>query len=152
MPRTVVRLTAAHLTAAKACPEQVKLFRTMFPNGAPLTLAAWRKAQRVGLDCAWSANLLSATALAAYEVACAPALAAYEAAEDAAWAAYEAACTPTLTAYRAADATAMAASRAACVTAWAAYEAADATALAAYEAACAPALLRALRQTLQGRD
>jgi hypothetical protein len=41
-----------------ACRDQRKLFRKTFPNGAPVTIAAARKAQKAGLDVLWACNLL----------------------------------------------------------------------------------------------
>jgi hypothetical protein len=41
-----------------ACGSQHELFRKTFPDGAPVTMAAARKARKAGLDVLWLANLL----------------------------------------------------------------------------------------------
>lgn len=41
-----------------ACPSQRRLFRKVFPDGAPVTLAAARKAEKAGLAVTWAAYLL----------------------------------------------------------------------------------------------
>lgn len=66
-------LTADHLTAAGACPEQVALFRQVFPDGAPLTPDALATAREAGLDVGWCVVLLDAPAREAYRRATAPA-------------------------------------------------------------------------------
>ena len=87
--RRTPRLTDAMLRRAGACADQRAIFRATFPDGAPLTLAAWRTASAAGLDINWTHQLLSASARAEYERATAPAWAAYERATAAAWPEYE---------------------------------------------------------------
>jgi hypothetical protein len=41
-----------------ACRSQRALFRKTFPDGAPVTMSAVRKAQNAGLDVLWLTNLL----------------------------------------------------------------------------------------------
>jgi hypothetical protein len=41
-----------------ACRSQRALFRKTFPEGAPVTMSAARKAKEAGLDVLWLANLL----------------------------------------------------------------------------------------------
>jgi hypothetical protein len=41
-----------------ACRSQRALFRKAFPEGAPVTMSAARKAKEAGLDVLWLANLL----------------------------------------------------------------------------------------------
>jgi len=118
-------VTAAMLRAWHACESQVRVFEAEWPQGAALTLRNARRAAVLGLDLNWLARqVLTPSALAAYEAVRAPALAAYEAACAPAWAAYEAVRAPALAAY--------------CV--------ACAPALAAYGAACARALFRAIEK------
>ena len=64
-------------------------FEKAWPNGCVPTLAACRKAVRLGLDLGWAARwLLSPPALKAYDEARAPALKAYNEACATAWKAY----------------------------------------------------------------
>ena len=55
----MLKLTVALLVKDKACPGQVDLFRQIFPQGAPLTLAALTKAEKAGLDIWWCQKLLT---------------------------------------------------------------------------------------------
>jgi hypothetical protein len=41
-----------------ACRSQRALFRKTFPDGAPVTMSAARKAKEAGLDVLWLTNLL----------------------------------------------------------------------------------------------
>ena len=124
----MTRLTSALLRAHDACSKQVAVFEKVFPEGAPLTKAAFRRADAAGLDVWWCGELLSPSANAAYD-----------AARASAGAAYDAAIAPAGAAYDAARASANAA-----------YDAAIAPAWAAYDAARASALLAALRQAVKG--
>jgi hypothetical protein len=45
---TTPRMTSALLRQRGACPEQVAIFERVFPDGAPLTLTAYRRAQQAG--------------------------------------------------------------------------------------------------------
>jgi hypothetical protein len=93
--RKAPTLSAKHLTAAGACPEQVKLFRKTFPKGAPLTLASARKARKAGLDLSWCANLLDDSARKEYDRVDAPA-----------WEKYQQVSAPARKKYQRADAAA----------------------------------------------
>jgi hypothetical protein len=60
----VKKLTAKHLKGA--CPEHIKLFRAIWPDGVRPTTKALAKARAAGLDVGWCANLLDSQALAEY--------------------------------------------------------------------------------------
>jgi hypothetical protein len=99
-------ITADLLEAKGACSDQVRLFRELFPHGAPLTVAA-AVAVADRFDWQWAANnLLSATAWEAYNKATAPASKAYREATAPAWEAYNKARATASKAYREATATA----------------------------------------------
>ena len=67
-------ITARLLRARGACAEQVQVFREMFPQGTPVTLADCRKAVKAGLDFNWAANyLLTSDAWKVYQEAAAAA-------------------------------------------------------------------------------
>ena len=89
-------ITAAMLEDARACRDQVELFRSTFGESARITLTNCRKAVDVGLDLDWAAACLLQ----------APASAAYKTATASAWAAYEAATAPASAAYKTATASA----------------------------------------------
>ena len=55
-----------------ACHEQRKLFRKLFPDGAPITMAAARKAQKAGLNVLWLVNILPKPLNDEYEAKCKP--------------------------------------------------------------------------------
>ena len=55
-----------------ACEDQRKLFRKVFPDGAPITVAAARKAQKAGLDVLWLVNILPSPLYAEYLAKCKP--------------------------------------------------------------------------------
>ena len=62
-----------------ACHEQRVLFKRTFPDGAPVTVAAARKARKVGLDVSWLSRLLPKPLDADYLAKCKPLDADYEA-------------------------------------------------------------------------
>ena len=73
-----MKLYARDLQAAKACPEQVALFRAHFGDGGTVTLAKVRKVALL-FNWNWAARfLLSPAALAEYERVTASAWAQYE--------------------------------------------------------------------------
>ncbi len=87
-----MKLTYEMLQAKGACAVQAHKFRALFPEGVVLTEALC-VAHAGEFNFAWAAcNLLSATALEAYEKACAPAWEAYEKTRAPAWEAYGKAC------------------------------------------------------------
>ena len=55
-----------------ACGDQKKLFGKLFPGGAPVTIAAARKASKAGLDVLWLVNILPKPLLDEYEAKCKP--------------------------------------------------------------------------------
>ena len=55
-----------------ACHEQRKLFREIFPGGAPVTMAAARKAQKAGLDVLWLVHILPKPLYDEYDAKCKP--------------------------------------------------------------------------------
>ena len=55
-----------------ACHSQRKLFRKLFPDGAPITMAAARKAQRAGLDVLWFVYILPKPLYDEYYAKCKP--------------------------------------------------------------------------------
>ena len=68
-------ITAAMLRAAGACSEQREAFAAEWPDGCELNAETAARAVALGLDLDWFAvAFLSATALAAYKAATAPAL------------------------------------------------------------------------------
>jgi len=50
----VITITADYLRQHQACPDQLKLFESTFPNGSKLTIKDYRKAEKAGLDSGWS--------------------------------------------------------------------------------------------------
>ena len=104
-----MKVTRRSLKKLGVCADQVTLFRRTFPRGCEPTEANLLTAYKVGLDVAWwTATVLPAAALAAYEEAAAAALAAYQEAAAAALAAYREAAAPAWAAYREATAAALA--------------------------------------------
>ena len=101
------RITAYWLKRQGACSGQVEIVRREWPEGVPVTMAALRKALKLGLDAEWLLDFgpvsaraayekVRAAAQAAYEKVRAPALAAYEKAEVRALAAHDKAVAPAL--------------------------------------------------------
>jgi hypothetical protein len=120
-------ITYEVLQAKDACEGQALRFKALFPDGCTVTAALCGTHTRE-FEWSWAAkNLLSPSARAEYEQACAPAWAGYEQARDTARAEYEQA-----------RALASAEYKRACDTAWAGYDRARDTARAEYERA--PAL------------
>ena len=70
-------ITVEMLKAHDACSSQVELFARVFPRGAPVSMRSFARAQEAGLNMGWTMCLLSISALAEYEKACAPAWAEY---------------------------------------------------------------------------
>ena len=128
----MTKITVRLLKLKGACPEQVALFASLYPDGVEPTKEACL-AVAGQFQWGWAAGaLLSPSALAAYAAAHKSALTAYDAATEPARAAYAAARKPALTAYDAAT-----------EPAWAAYDAARKSALTAYDAACSEAFAEA---------
>ena len=50
----MITITADYLRQHQACPDQLKLFESTFPNGSKLTIKDYRKAEKAGLDSGWS--------------------------------------------------------------------------------------------------
>jgi len=48
------KLTATHLRLVKACPSQIELFQTVFPNGFTPSYDNFMRASDVGLDVPWA--------------------------------------------------------------------------------------------------
>ncbi len=112
-----MKITPALLKKHKACPAQSDLFSSLFPNGVKVTESLC-VAYAGKFDWDWAAaNLLPASARAAYDAAAASAWATYDTATASARATYEAATASALATYNAARAPA-----------WATYEAATASA------------------------
>jgi hypothetical protein len=65
-----------------ACTDQRKLFAKIFPNGAPVTMAAAMKAIKAGLDILWLIRLLPALLYADYRAKLDPLYADYRAKLD----------------------------------------------------------------------
>ena len=83
-----MKLYARDLQAAKACPEQVALFRAHFGDGGTVTLAKVRKVALL-FNWNWAARfLLSPASRAEYEHVRASALAEYDSVRASAWAQY----------------------------------------------------------------
>ena len=112
-----MRITAEALRQLHACSQQVELFEKTFPGGTNVTLAACRKALKVGLQLHWLATLFkgdiqkaydeaTATAQKAYNEATATAQKAYNEATATALKAYNEAVAPARKAYNEATATA----------------------------------------------
>jgi hypothetical protein len=137
------------LEKARACPNQFALFRETFPDGAPLTLATYRKCVAVGLDFFWAAGLLSPGLRKACDAANDEARKVYGAAIDEARKVYDAAIDEARKVYDAAIAEARKAYDAAIAEARKAYDAACYEAWKVYEAAHATILLRCLRKQLK---
>ncbi|KKL72792.1 hypothetical protein LCGC14_2081420 [marine sediment metagenome] len=67
-------ITAAMLRAKDACPDQIAVFKTEWPNGVRPTLKSIKRAAELGLDLGWfAAAFLGAPAREAYDKAMAPA-------------------------------------------------------------------------------
>jgi hypothetical protein len=64
------RITVTMLRGA--CNDQRKLFRKTFPDGAPVTLAAARKALKAGLAVFWMCTLLPKSLYDEYYAKCKP--------------------------------------------------------------------------------
>ena len=80
-----MKLYARDLQAAKACPEQVALFRAHFGDGGTVTLAKVRKVALL-FNWDWAARfLLSPASWIEYERVKAPALAEYGRVKASAW-------------------------------------------------------------------
>jgi hypothetical protein len=73
-----MKITAALLVKHNACPDQVKIFRRVFPHGAMPTLANLRKARRATLDVFFLEGILRWSVLAEYDKVRGPALAEYD--------------------------------------------------------------------------
>ena len=84
-----------------ACEDQRKLFRKVFPDGAPITVAAARKAQKAGLDVLWLVNILPSPLDDEYRAKCKPLDAEYWAKRKPLDAEYWAKCKPLYDEYRA---------------------------------------------------
>jgi len=85
-----VKITTKMLKDAGACADQTAIFKKAWPKGCVVTLAACRRAVRLGLDLGWAAkHLLPAPAWKAYDEATAPAWKAYDEATAPAWKAYD---------------------------------------------------------------
>lgn len=61
------KITLRWLQKNKACIEQRKLFRNLYPNGIPVCWKCFQEAQRKGLDVFWLRNLIS-PAMAAFTI------------------------------------------------------------------------------------
>ena len=72
------RITAYWLKRQGACSGQVEIVRREWPEGVPVTMAALRKALKLGLDAEWLLDFGPVSARAAYEKAEARALAAHD--------------------------------------------------------------------------
>jgi len=79
------RLTAVRLRAAGARRPQLRIFRKAWPDGAPVTVAAARKARKLGLNVQWLGYLLPPLMRAEYVAEAAPLLAECGAKVDALW-------------------------------------------------------------------
>lgn len=135
-------VTTDTLRKYRACPEQVKLFKLTFPDGAQLTLENLQAAAKAGLDVDWFAMLiLRGKARDAYYQATAPAREAYEQAEALAEEAYQQAKAQARATSQAWDAYLQAEAQA-----WGAYDQATAPARVAYLQAEALALWEAINQ------
>jgi len=64
----VKRLTAARLRVLGRCRSQLRIFRKAWPDGAPVTVAAARKARKLGLNVQWLVHLLPPLMRAEYVV------------------------------------------------------------------------------------
>ena len=96
-----MKITIEMLREKDACPDQVKLFAELFPEGAEATYANADRAFKANLDIEWAArHLLSpkglaeykrieGLAMAEYERIEGPALAEYERIKGPTWAEYE---------------------------------------------------------------
>lgn len=73
-------ITASMLKGA--CREQRELFKSTFPDGAPVTVAATRKARKAGLDVSWLVRLLPSPLYKQYWDAIAPLDKQYQDARD----------------------------------------------------------------------
>ena len=65
-------ITLKHLRGA--CPDQVALFKDIFPDGAPVTEESALKAIKAGLLIGWLKHLIPKSALADYQRVTASAL------------------------------------------------------------------------------
>jgi hypothetical protein len=103
-----MRITAKMLIDKSACAYMVTVFDRLWPDGVETSEKTCRQAANAGLDLDWFAShFLTATALAAYQQAEAPAWAAYQQAMAPALAAYRQAMAPALAAYQQAKAPAL---------------------------------------------
>ena len=94
-----MKLYARDLQAAKACPEQVALFRAHFGDGGTVTLAKVRKVAGL-FSWDWAARfLLSPASWAEYKRVTVPARAEYERVIASAWAQYERVIVPAWAQY-----------------------------------------------------
>ena len=138
------RITLKHLRGA--CSKQRALFRQTFPEGAPVTLVAARKAVAAGLDVSWLARFLSPEGHAKYQRVTASAWAEYERVTAAARAEYDRVTAPAWAEYKRVKAAALAEYDRVTASALAEYERVKAAAGAEYERVTAAALVRLLKQ------
>ena len=93
MPTQII--TASMLVRARACHDQLVLFRKTFPRGCRVTISNVQKALNVGLDVDWAVdNFASPRAWDAYKAAVKPHRDAFNAAIKPLWDAYKAATKP----------------------------------------------------------
>ena len=117
-----MKLYARDLQAAKACPEQVALFRAHFGDGGTVTLAKVRKVALL-FNWDWAARfLLSPASWAEYERVKVLARAEYDSITVPAWAQYERVIVPALAEYKRVKASAWAEYERVTGPAWAQYE------------------------------
>jgi phage tail protein X len=87
---TPTHITLEFLEKAKACTDQVEIFKKTFPEGAEITLENLMVAAEHHLDLNWLANkILDAPAWKVYEKTRAPAWKVYEETRAPAWKVYE---------------------------------------------------------------
>ena len=99
-----MKLTVQTLIEAKACVEQVGLFKKLFPYGAEISEEV-AISVAIKFDWEWAANnLLSESGRVAYREAQAPLWKAYEEAQAPLWKTYSEAQAPLWKAYREAEA------------------------------------------------
>jgi uncharacterized protein YeaC (DUF1315 family) len=126
-----MRVTAENLERLYACPEQVAIMRSEWPDGVEVTKESLLRAMALGLDLNWWAqHALPAPLRRAYEEALAPLQRAYEEAVAPLRRAYEEAKAPLRRAYEEAEAPLWRAYEEAKAPLWRAYEEAKAEALA----------------------
>ena len=103
------KLTAEDLAAKDACPDQVEIFRKLWPDGVVPSRRAIFRAAKASLDLSWYADhFLPAPAREAYNKVCDPAGEAYDKACATAREAYDKACATAGEAYDKACATTLA--------------------------------------------